>query len=317
MKAVQINSYGKPDVIALNSNAPKPDLKKDQVLIRVKTASINPIDWKLSEGMLQKMVPLPFPITLGGDFAGIVSEIADGVTEFATGDEVYGNAIVLGRGSGSMAEYVAANVGTTAHKPKNVSWIESGALPLVGVSAIQALKENMNLKSGQRILIHGGAGGIGSTAIQLAKAIGAYIATTVSTRDIDFAKELGASEVIDFKTQQFDQVLKDYDCVYDTVGGETTEKSFGILKRGGVLVSMLGQPNPEKAKEKGVIAIAQETRITTDRLLVLSQLVDSGKIKIQIDKIFPLEQAREAFIYQRDTHPRGKVVIQIQEEGGA
>lgn len=308
MKAVQINSYGKPDVIAVNPEASAPTLTPDHVIVKVYAASINAIDWKLSLGNLSKNVPLQFPVTLGGDFAGVITE---GVTGFAKGEEVYGSAIILGGGSGAMAEYASAPIKAIAKKPVHASWEEAAALPLVGVSALQALTEHMDLKSGQRILIHGGAGGIGSTAIQLAKSLGAYVVTTCGTRDVDFVKGLGADEVIDYKTQQFENLVKDMDGVYDTVGGETAEKSLGVLKKGGILVSMLGQTNPEKAQELGVTSIGQQTRITTERLDKLSELVDSGKIKIQVDKVYSLEQARDAFVYQEDIHPRGKVVIKV------
>lgn len=311
MKAVQINSYGKPDVIKVN-NVDVPKLTPDHVLVQVHAACINAIDWKISEGMFSKMMPLQFPVTLGGDFSGIVTEVPEGVNDFTVGDEVYGSALVLGGGSGAMAEYVNAPIKSIAFRPRSATWEESAALPLVGVSALQALTEHIGLKSGQKILIHGGAGGIGSTVIQLAKYLGAHVVTTVSTRDVNFVKQLGADEVIDYKTQKFEEMLKDMDAVYDTVGGETAEKSLGVLKKGGILVSMLGETSPEKAKELGVTSIGQQTRITPERLLELAKLVNEGHIKIQIDKIYPIGEARDAFVYQEDIHPRGKVVISVR-----
>lgn len=313
MKAAQINSYGKPDVIEVNPNAPTPTVQPDQVLIEVHVASINAIDWKLSEGLAQGMGKPPFPITLGGDFSGVVREVAQGVSAFKVGDEVYGNAFILGGGSGSMAEYAVANTKNTALKPKSTSWEEAAALPLVGASTVQALEEHIKLQAGQKILIQGGAGGIGSTAIQLAKSLGAYVATTVATRDTDFVKKLGADEVIDYKTQKFEEIVKDFDAVFDTVGGETAEKSLSVLKNGGVIVSMLGQPNPELAKEKNITSVGQFTKTTTEHLQRLASLVDAGRIKIQIDKEYPLEQVRDAFDYQENIHPRGKVVISIKK----
>ena len=311
MKAIQIQSYGKPDIIEVNQNAPTPSLTPGHVLVQVHASCINAIDWKISLGMFAKMMPLPFPITLGGDFAGVVTQVPEGVNDFAVGDEVYGSAIVVGGGSGSMAQYANAPTQSIALRPKETTWEESAALPLVGVSALQALTEHIKLQKGQKILIHGGAGGIGSTAIQLAKYLGAYVATTVKEEDFDFVKKLGADEVIDYKTQQFETILKDMDAVYDTVGGETAEKSLDVLKKNGTIVSMVGQPNPEKAKKLGVVSIGQQTRITPERLLQLTQLVDEGHIKIQIDKVYPLDEAREAFAYQEDVHPRGKVVIRV------
>lgn len=311
MIAVQINSYGDVEVLEINSNAPKPITEKGKVLIKNYAASVNPVDWKISKGFFQSMIPLNFPATLGGDFAGVVEEVGEDVLEYKKGDEVYGQAIILGGGSGSFAEFVSAKISQIALKPKNISFIEAGALPLAGVSAVQALEDAIKLQNGQKILIHGGAGGIGSFAIQIAKALGAYVAVTVSTHDIDFVKQLGADLVIDYKTQNFVEVLKDCDAVYDTIGGETGEKSFGVLKKGGIIVSMLGQLNPELAKKYGATSIGQNTQTTTSRLQRLSELVESGKVKVPVAKIFTLNQIKEAFSYQEKNHPQGKVVVEI------
>ncbi|MBI2617553.1 NADP-dependent oxidoreductase [Candidatus Gottesmanbacteria bacterium] len=312
MKAAQINAYGGIEVIQINKNIPKPSPKQGQVLVEVFAASINAIDWKFRAGYLQKMAPVPLPVTLGGDFAGKISEGGEGVSEFNVGDEVYGQAIILNGGSGSFAEYVTANATNTTLKPNTSSFEEAGALPLAGVSAMQALEEHMKLQSGQKILIHGGAGGIGHIAIQLSKVLGAYVVTTVKTEDMEFVKNLGADEVIDYKTQKFEDILKDFDAVFDTVGGETTDKSFAVLKKGGIFVSMLGQPNQDLAQKYGVSAIGQGTQTDTAHLNHLAELVDSGKIKVHVDKVFPLEKVQEAFTYQEEVHPRGKVVIKIR-----
>lgn len=311
MKAAQFSSYGGPEVIQINTFS-NPTLKPGQILVENFAASINPIDWKVRAGYLQKMVPLQLPVTLGGDFAGKVVEIADDVSNVTVGDEVYGQASILNGSSGAMAEVVAANVANASLKPKRVNFEEGAALPLAGGSALQAIEEHIKLQEGQKILIHGGAGGIGHFAIQIAKALGGYVATTVSAKDSDFAKTLGADEVIDYKTQQFEEILRDYDAVFDTVGGETTDKSFRILKKGGVIVSMAGQPNLELAQKFGITAIGQKSKVDTARLNRLTELVESGKIKVHIDKIFSLEQAKEAFVHQEKDHPQGKVVIQIK-----
>lgn len=312
MKAAQINKYGEPEVLEIN-DIPEPTPGKGYILIKNHAASINPFDVKLQAGMFQKFIPLQFPATLGGDFAGVVTKVGEDVSEYAVGDEVYGQAIILAGGSGTFAEFVNAKTGNISRKPENINFEEAGAMPLVGSSAIQAIEEHIKLQSGQRVLIHGGAGGIGSIAIQVAKALGAYVATTAGTQDIEYVKQLGADEVIDFKTQKFEELLKDFDAVYDTVGGETTEKSFTVLKKGGVIVSMLGQPNPELSRKYGVTAIGQNTQTTTARLQRLTQLVESGAIKPQIAKVFPLEKIKEAFTYQEQSHPRGKVVIEVKE----
>jgi NADPH:quinone reductase-like Zn-dependent oxidoreductase len=260
---------------------------------------------------MQQMIPLQFPSSLGADFSGVIEKVGQGVSEFRQGDEVYGQASMLSGGSGAFAEMALANADTIAHKPKSLSHPEAAGLPLVGVSAWLALVETIGLQKSQKILIHGGAGGIGSVAIQLAKHLGAYVATTVSTNDKQFAKEVGADEIIDYKTQTFEELIGDYDAAFDTVGGETYSSSFKVLKRGGIIVSMLEQPNQELMTQFGVKAIFQFTQINRDRLTKLAQWVDQNNIRVNVDKTFPLEEAGRALDYQRDVHPRGKVVLAI------
>jgi NADPH:quinone reductase-like Zn-dependent oxidoreductase len=312
MKALQISRYGTADVLELNQNAPKVQAGKEQVLIEVHAASINPIDWKVRTGYMKDAVPFTMPATLGGDCCGIVAALGESTSGFKVGDRVYGYASLLSGGSGSFAEFVAAKPGTLALAPRNVGVVEAAALPLVGASAVQALEEHMKLQRGHKILIHGGAGGIGSLAIQLAKSIGAHVATTASAEDKAYVKEMGADEVIDYKSEAFEQKLRDLDAVFDTVGGATTEKSFKVLKKGGTLVSMLGQPDSKLAQQHGATAIGQLTHVTTEALQRLAQLVDSGAVKIHVDKVFPLEKAKEAFELLEKGHPRGKVVLQIK-----
>lgn len=319
MKAVQINAYGGNEVLEVNENAPKPSVSQDQILIEVHAASINPFDSFMLRGGLKGKVPLSLPITLGGDFAGVVTEVGEEVNKFKKGDKVYGSALILAGGSGSFAQFAQAGEETVALKPKNIDFPQAASLPLVGVSALQVLENHIKLKKGQKILIHGGAGGIGSIAVQLAKALGAYIATTVSTKDMDFARNLGADEVIDYKqsfssnkNEVFEDKIKDFDAVFTTVGGEIVDKSFATLKKGGILVSMLGQPSEELAKKHGIVAIAQVTKINTEDLNRLAKYVESSKIKPQIDKVFPIEQAKEAFRHLEEGHPQGKVVLKIK-----
>jgi alcohol dehydrogenase len=205
-----------------------------------------------------------------------------------------------------------ANAETIAHKPKTLSHEEAAGLPLVGVSAWQALVETIGLSGGQKILIHGGAGGIGSIAIQLAKRLGTYTATTVSTNDKEFVQQLGTNEIIDYKTQTFEDLLPhDYDAVFDTVGGETYTRSFKTLKKGGIIVSMIEQPNQEFMDQFGVKATFQFTKVNRERLTRLAQWVDQNNIHVNIDRTFPLDEASKALDYQRDVHPRGKVVLQV------
>lgn len=311
MKSVQIERYGSSEVIEINKSTPEPNISPGKVLVIIKAAGVNPIDWKIREGYMQQRISLQFPSTLGMDFSGVIREIGEGVSsDFKQGDEVYGQAAVIKGGSGAFAEMAISTAESIAHKPKRLSHIEAAALPLVGVSAWQALVENIGLSKGQKILIHGGAGGIGSIAIQLAKNLGAYVATTVSTDDKQFVEKLGADEVVDYKTQPFEELLHDYDAVFDTIGGETYTKSFRVLKKeGGMIVSMLEQPNAELMERHGVKAISQFTQVNRERLTKLTQWVDQNNIKVNVEETFSLEEAGKALDYLKDVHPRGKVVL--------
>lgn len=311
MKAAQYNSYGGPEVIKIKEVL-EPVLNRGQVLVEVYAASINPVDWKVRAGYMKDMMPLEFPVTIGGNFSGVVRKVADDVAEFKIGDEVYGQALVLNGGSGSIAEMVASNTANTVYKPKRANHIEAASLPLVGVSAIQALEQHINLHRDQKILINGGSGGIGSIAIQLAKHIGAYVVATASTEHIDFVKTLGASEVIDYKKENVAEKIHDFDAVFDTAGGESRDNAMKVLKKGGVIVSMTGAPDQKLAEEYGVKAIGQNTDTNAKNLIRLAELVDQGIIKPQVDKVFTLDQTKEAFEYQETSHPKGKVVISMK-----
>jgi NADPH:quinone reductase-like Zn-dependent oxidoreductase len=311
MKAVQIDAYGGNDVVRINNDVPVPPLSQEEILVKVKSAGVNPVDWKIREGYLHQRMPLRFPSTLGGDFSGVVSEIGKDVSGFSKGDQVYGSALIMRGGSGAFAEFAVAAAKAVAGKPKSLNDIEAAALPLTGSSAWQALVDHMHLSSGQKILIHGGAGGIGSIAIQLAKHFGAYVTTTAVAEDMSYVKELGADKTIDYKKQDFEDLVHDYDAVFDTVGGQTYEKSFKVLRKGGIIVSMLEQPRPGLMEQYGVIAIGQFTLVNTERLTRMAELADKGIIKVFIEKTFPLEQVKEALDYQQKAHSRGKVVLTL------
>jgi NADPH:quinone reductase-like Zn-dependent oxidoreductase len=317
MKSAQIKTYGDSEVLEINRSTPSiNDPSGGMVLVTVKAAGVNPVDWKVREGFFKQMAPLQFPATLGMDFSGVIEKVGEGgsSSDLKQGDEVYGQAGVLMGGSGAFAEMTLAKSDTIAHKPRTLSHEQAAGLPLVGVSAWQALVETMQLSKGQKILIHGGAGGIGTIAIQLAKHLGAYVATTVSTNDIQFVKEeLGADEAIDYKTQTFEDLLThDYDAVFDTVGGETFTRSFKVLKRGGIIVSMLEQPNQGLMNQFGVKTVYQFTQVNKERLTRLAEWVDQNNIRVNVGRTFPLDEARTALDYQRDVHPRGKVVLTMQ-----
>jgi NADPH:quinone reductase-like Zn-dependent oxidoreductase len=315
MKSVQINRYGGSEVIEINRNIPEPAVSAGKVLVNVKAAGVNPADWKIREGYFQQMAPLQFPSTLGADFSGIIKQLGEGVSNsgLKQGDEVYGQAsAVFSGGSGAFAELALVDKDTIAHKPKTLDHIEAAGLPTVGVSAWQGLVENIGLSKDKKILIHGGAGGIGSIAVQLAKQLGAYIATTVSTNDGQFVQELGANQVIYYKTENFEDILYDYDAVFDTVGGDTYKRSFKVLKKGsGIITSMLEQPNSELMNRYGVKALVQFTQANRQLLTKLAEWVDQNNIKVNIDKTFSIDEAADALDYQKDVHPRGKVVLTV------
>ncbi|ALI35772.1 Quinone oxidoreductase 1 [Candidatus Nitrosocosmicus oleophilus] len=312
MKSIQISKYGGSDVVDINNDAPIPRVSTDKVLVEVKASGVNPVDWKIREGYFQQMVPLQFPATLGTDFSGVIKELEQNVsTNFNIGDEVYGQASLLSGGSGSFAELALTNIKSIAVKPKTLNHIEASSLPLVGASTWQGLVDNIGLSKNQKILIHGGAGGIGTIAIQLAKHLGAYVGTTVKSEDKEFVKQLGADEIVDYTTQNFDDILHDYDAAFDTVGGETYKKSFKVLKNNGTIVSMLEQPDSNLMNQYGVKAIFQFTETTSERLTKLVQWIDQNNVKVNVEKTFPLSETAKALDYQKDNHPRGKVVITI------
>ncbi len=312
MRAAQIIKYGGTEAVALNTNVQEPTPAVGEVKVEIYAAAINPFDAKLRAGFHEKNIPLPLPVTVGGDFSGIVKETGSDVSGFKKGDEVYGQASILAGGTGSLAEFAVVNPAFIGLKPKKVDHIHAAAFPLVGSSAIQALITHMNLSKDQKILIHGGAGGIGSLAIQIAKHLGAYVVTTVSSEDTEFVKKLGADQVIDYKTQTFEKEVKNFDAVFDTVGGDTNTRSYQVLKKGGILVSMLEQPKPDLEKQYGVTAIAQQTKITTASLAKLADLIDQGVLTVHIEKTFPLQLAGEALTFLEKSRTRGKVVILIK-----
>jgi alcohol dehydrogenase len=296
MKAVQITDYGAK--VQVVDGVEKPDLELDRVLVDVNAAALNPFDVKLSEGFYGDGLSIELPAIPGGDVAGIVAELGADVTGFNIGDAVYGSANAAG-GHGSLAEFTVVKASQLYKKPANTDFAQAAALPLVAVSAYQAIVDHMNLQADQKILVHGGAGGIGSIAIQIAKHVGAYVATTTAAKDTEFVNNLGADEVIDYKSQDFSQIIRDYDAVFDTVGGET---------------SMLEAPNAELVKKNSINYVQQSSQTTSERLAKITELVEAGVLEVHIDKLFSLDDAAIAFEHLKSGHPRGKVVIQIKAE---
>lgn len=312
MKAAQFNKYGDSTVIEINNEAIAPAPGKSQILVKVAASGINPVESAIRNGYMQKMLPLSFPATVGGDFSGVISEVGEDVTDFKPGDEVYGLANQFKGGSGAVAELVTASQSNSGLKPSSIDHTQAASLPLVGTSALQAIEEHIQIKDGQKILIQGGAGGVGSIAVQIAKMHGAYVAVTAGSKDLEYVKSLGADEVIDYQSQDFTTIIKDYDAVFDTAGGETTNKSISVLKKGGILVSMSGQAADELVQKQEITALTQTTKGDTAQLARLKELIDSGKVKPTVDKVFPLDEAREAYEYLEKNHPKGKIVIEIK-----
>lgn len=312
MKAVQINSYGNNDVIAVTDQVTPPAVAAGRLLVKVYAAGVNPSDWKIRQGLFQKWRPLTFPATLGGDFSGVVTEISQGVTGFKVGDEVYGRALTGPDASGSFAEFLSVAAANAAFKPKRLSHLEAAAVPLAGVSAWQALVDHVGLQVGQKILIQGGAGGIGGFAVQIAKYLGAHVIATAGTNDVDYVRGLGADEVVDYQKQSFVELVRDVDAVFDTVGGAVYDKSLLVLKTGGIIVSMT-HPSGELSRQD-VRMVAQQTDVTSDRLAKLAALIDQTVVHVHVDRVFPLEQAKEALVYMETGRPRGKVVLEVRWE---
>lgn len=307
MKAAIFGEYGNPSVIEVRE-VDKPTVGAGQVLVEVHAGSINPFDDKLRAGKYGNKWQLP--MTVGGDLAGVVAAVGDGVEGVKAGDKVFGQATAVAGNSGAFAEFAVTKADQVAVMPANVDFETAAALVLVGASALQALTKHIGLRRGQKVLIQGGAGGIGQVAVQVAKHLGAQVAVTVSARDVAFAKELGADVVIDYTKQRFEDEVRDYDAVFDTVGGEVFERSLGVLKRGGVAASMLGPVDEAKAKELGVTAIAQQTRVNPDLLGELRELVEAGVVKVRVDSVYPLAQVQEAFM-KFENGARGKVVVRM------
>ncbi|HEX5456680.1 MAG TPA: NADP-dependent oxidoreductase [Candidatus Saccharimonadales bacterium] len=311
MKAAQINGYGDPSVMQINEME-IPELKPKKVLVEVYASSLNPFDTTVRKGFVKETMPLKFPATLGGDIAGVIAELGEAVDGFSKGDKIYGQASVVAGNSGAFAEFAATSAKQIARMPKNLDFNQAASLPLVGVSALQAISEHINLVSGQKIFIHGGAGGIGTIAIQIAKHLGAYVATTATADGMDLVKSLGADQIIDYKSEDFSKVLSGFDAVFDTVGGSDFNKSFDVVKKGGVAVSMIAQPDEIKAEELGITAIMQATKVNTEKLNRLTELVENGAVTPQVSKVFQLDNIKEAFEARENGLTRAKIVIAIK-----
>jgi NADPH:quinone reductase-like Zn-dependent oxidoreductase len=305
MKVVRIHAYGASDVLKIE-DVPTPQPADDEILVRILAASVNPIDYKIREGKIMGKEALP--MTLGRDFSGAVESLGGRESGFSKGDAVFG---LLERGRGSYAEYVATEASLLAAKPKNLDHDAAAAVPLAAITAWQGMVDHGGMRAGQRVLIHGGAGGVGHMAIQIAKAKGCWVATTVSGRDKDFVLGLGADKAIDYKNERFEDQVSDLDLVYDRIGGEIQTRSFAVLKSGGALVSTLQEPDKQKAKEKNLRTAHYSAEANGSELAEIARLIEAGKIKPYLAARFPLDQAAMAQDMLEKEHPRGKIVLTV------
>ncbi len=311
MKAAQINEYGIADRIEIH-DIDKPSANEGQVIVAVKAASLNPFDIAVLSGQVGKTSRLESPITLGGDIAGIVELIGQGVDDLKIGDIVFGSALTLAGGSGALAEFAVTPAKNLAIAPSNIDFAEAASLPLVGASAVQALYDHMNLRPGQKLFVNGGRGGIGTMAIQIGKHIGAHVAASIHGGDVAKIKSLGADEVIDSSTQDFATVLTDFDAVLNLVRDADFDRFIAILKHGGVIVSLTGAPDGSETNEKNANVIRQMTNTTVDRLNKLRELIEQGVVKPVIASTFTLDQTRQAFEYLQSHGKTGKIVVTIE-----
>lgn len=333
MKAFTIDRYGKK--VALKATEmPEPALADNDVLVQIHAAGVNPLDLKIRDGEFKMILPYRMPLIMGNDLAGVVVRVGARVQRFKPGDEVYArpddNRI------GAFAEFIAIKESSLAIKPKDLTMEQAASIPLVGLTAWQALVEKANVKKGQKVLIHAGSGGVGTIAIQLAKHLGAYVATTTSTANVEWVKRLGADLVIDYKKDDFEKVLHGYDLVLNSLGTDTLEKSLQVLKPGGLLISISGPPDADfaksaglsgffkvvmgllsygirkKAKRRGVSYSFLYMRASGDQLSQITSLIDAGAIVPVVDRVFPFQQTQQALDYVETGRAKGKVIVTLK-----
>ncbi|QWI68785.1 NADP-dependent oxidoreductase [Bacillus mycoides] len=332
MRAMVIDKYGK--VPMRMTEMPTPEINEYEVLAEIHAASINPIDFKIRDGKVKLLLKYKMPLILGNDFSGVIVKVGTKVTRFKVGDEIY--ARPRKDKIGTFAEYIAIHEDDIALKPKNLTFEEAASIPLVGLTSYQALHDIMQLQKGQKILIHAGSGGVGTFAIQLAKIMGATVATTASEAGENLVKSLGADEIINYKKEKFEDILKNYDAVFDTLGGTTLEKSFDIIKSEGNIVSVSGMPNARFGKEFGsgffktlLFSLASKKltalekkhnaqysflfmKPSGDQLRIIAKYIESGQIKPIIDRIFPFEDTQKAMEYSESGRAKGKIIVKIK-----
>lgn len=333
MKALTFKRYGKSPGIGF-ADVPRPTLKDNELLVQVHAASVNPIDNMIPTGLFKAVLPFQLPATLGSDLAGVVTEVGSRVTRFKPGDAVF--ASIFDLGTGSIAEFAVVPENAAALKPANLDFVQAASIPMVGLTSWQALKERANLRAGQKVFIPAGSGGIGTFAIQLAKYLGAKVGTTTSTGNVELVNSLGADEVVDYKKQEFENVLRGYDTVLGTVRGDAIEKSIGILKAGSKIVSIVGPLDAAFARarrlnfvlelvfglmSRKIMRLARKQQVDYsflflrpdgDQLAEIGELLKTQRIRPVIEKVFPFEQAKDALAYLAQGRAKGKVVVQMR-----
>jgi NADPH:quinone reductase-like Zn-dependent oxidoreductase len=332
MKALILKRYSGADRVAF-ADIPRPAIKPDEMLVQVYAAGLNPIDNIIPTGEFKPIIKLRLPATMGSDLAGVVVEVGSSVTRFKVGDAVFASLFDLG--AGSLAEFAAVPEHAAALKPANLDFVQAASIPMVGLTSWQALNERARLKPGQKVFVPAGAGGIGTFAIQLAKHLGAKVGTTTSTGNVDLVRSLGADEVVNYKKQEFEEVLRDYDAVLGTLRGDALEKSLRIVKPGSTVVSLIGPPDAAFARARGmnflmrfvfgllsrkIVRLAKKHGASYSFLFVrpdgrqlakIGELLEASQIRPVVDKVFPFVQAKEGLAYLETGRARGKVVVQL------
>jgi len=307
MKAIRIHSYGGPEVLKFE-DVPRPVPKDDEVLIKVFAAGVNPVDWKIRQGYMEDLFHLP--LILGWDVAGVIEEKGRAVTNLALGDEVYSRPSLFR--DGGYAEYIAVKVSEVAPKPTTIDFIQAAAVPLAGLTAWQSIFDLAHLKAGQKILIHAAAGGVGHYAVQFAKWVGAHVIGTASAGHHEFLKAIGIHEAIDYTTTPFEEVVHDADVVLDTIGGEVWQRSWKVLKKGGILVSTLRGPEAGGAEALNKLCAHVFVQPDAAQLGEIAALIDSGQVSPKIAGTYPLREAEKAHRASESGHTRGKIVLDIR-----
>jgi NADPH:quinone reductase-like Zn-dependent oxidoreductase len=311
MKAVVLHSYGGPEVAKLEEVA-RPEPKEDEILIRVIAASVNPVDVAIRKGYLAELIGNKFPLVIGMDAAGIVEKTGAKVSRFKAGDAVF--AFFTLASQGGYAEFVIAKESEAALKPKQVTYAQAAAVGAAGSTAWQALIETAKLTSGQTVLIHGGSGGVGHLAIQIAKARGAKVIATASTANQDFLKQMGTDVALDYSKTKFEEVAKDVDVVLDSVGRDTLKRTYGVMKKGGIIVSIVDEPVQAELDTHGIRGVALRSSPKADALEELARLMEAKKLVPVVSQTFPLADFNRALNQIATRHTRGKIVLQVAAE---